>query len=485
MRDRPLRSGVVRLAPVIAAGAIALVTATAASAHAELLSTTPADGSVVARSPAQITLRFSEAVASSLGSVRVLGPNGEQVATGGVNKPSPSTLAVPITGQLAKGTYTVAWRAVSVDGHPLHGAFEFSVGKPSGAIAVVDDGETTQSTIVTFWIIRFLSLLLVLGAVGGSVALAFSLRDASEEIRKRIAGLIALGAGVLVPVSLAGLVLQGAEATGYGVLRAGRWDVLSDVLDTRFGHAWLARAFIAAVVAVVALAVRKGTDPWAVVLVAWALVPTVSLSGHAAVGGALEAFADLAHLAAAAIWTGGLAAVVVALFSLHGEDRWRLASKAVPRFSLLAGASVAVLIAAGLVSGYLEVRSWSGLWETTYGRLLLLKAGLLVGLIALGAYNRLVAVPQLRRGDVSRPVRRGFTRAVSAELMAMVVVVGLTASLIVQPPAKTQTTAAARPPDKPVRSSSISSSSGMIGLVVGLPVLGLTGLAIVSRRRRS
>ena len=472
----------VRLAPVIAAGAIALVTATAASAHAELLSTTPADGSVVARSPAQITLRFSEAVPSSLGSVRVFGPNAEQVATGAVNTPSPGTLAVPITGHLAKGTYTVAWRAVSDDGHPLHGAFAFSVGKPSGAIAVVDDGETTQSTVVTFWIVRFLSLLLVLGAVGGSVALASCLRDASEQPRKRIAGLIALAAGVLVPVSLAGLVLQGAEATGDGVLRAGRWDVLSDVLDTRFGHAWLARALIAAVVAVVALAVRKGTDPWAVVLVASALVPTVSLAGHAAVGGAVEAVADLAHLAAAAVWTGGLAAVVVALFSLHGEGRWRLASKAVPRFSLLAGASVAVLIAAGLVSGYLEVRSWSGLWETTYGRLLLLKAGLLVGLIALGAYNRLVAVPQLRRGDVSPGVRRGFTRAVSAELTAMVVVVGLTASLIVQPPAKQA--AAAGPSQESGRSSSISSSSGMIGLGVGLPVLGLTGLAIVGRRRR-
>ena len=79
----------VRLAPVIAAGAIALVTATAASAHAELLSTTPADGSVVATSPAQITLRFSEAVPSSLGSVRAFGPNAEQVATGAVNTPSP------------------------------------------------------------------------------------------------------------------------------------------------------------------------------------------------------------------------------------------------------------------------------------------------------------------------------------------------------------------------------------------------------------
>ena len=426
-----------RLVPLIAAGALALVTATAASAHAVLVSTTPADGSVVARSPAQITLRFSEPVASSLGSVRVFGPNGKQLSTGEVDRPSPDTLAVSITGRLAKGTHTVAWRAVSADGHPIHGAFAFSVGEPSGTIAVVDDGETSQSTVVADWIVRFLSLLLVLATAGGSISLASCLRDANERVRRRIAGSIAIAAGLLVPVSLAGLVLQGSEATGYGVLRAAHWDVLSDVLDTRFGHAWLARAAIAALVAVVALAVRRGLDPWAVALVAAALVPTVSLSGHAAIGAA-EAVADLAHLAAAAVWTGGLAAVVLGLFSLQGEDRWQLASRAVPRFSLLAVASVGVLIAAGIVSGYLEVRSWHGLWETTYGRLLLLKVGLLIGLIALGAYNRLVAVPQLRRGDVAPSVRRGFTRAVSTELAAMVVVVGLTASLVVQPPAKAQ-----------------------------------------------
>jgi copper transport protein len=324
----------------------------------------------------------------------------------------------------------------------VHGAFAFSVGKPSGATAVVDDVETSQSTVVADWIVRFLSLLLVLATVGGSVTLAVCLRDASEQIRKRIAGSIAIAAGLLVPVSLAGLVLQGSEATGHGVLRAAHWDVVSDVLETRFGHAWLARALIAAVVVAVALAVRRGLDPWAVALVAAALVPTVSLSGHAAVGGAAEAAADLAHLAAAAVWTGGLAAVVLGLFSLQGEDRWNFASRAVPRFSLLAGASVGVLIAAGIASGYLEVRSWHGLWETTYGRLLLLKVGLLIGLIALGAYNRLVAVPQLRRGEVAPSVRRGFTRAVSTELAAMVVVVGLTASLIVQPPANAQIAAA-------------------------------------------
>ena len=64
-----------------------------------------------------------------------------------------------------------------------------------------------------------------------------------------------------------------------------------------------------------------------------------------------------------------------------------LAADAVPRFSTMALVSVGALLAAGIVNGYLQVRGWSGLWNTTYGNLLLVKAGLLVPLIALGAYN--------------------------------------------------------------------------------------------------
>jgi copper transport protein len=434
-----LRSGALRLVPLVAASALALVTATAASAHAVLLSTTPTDGSAVAASPDRITLRFSEPVVTSLGSIRLFDADAGRRSTGSLSRPEPEIVEAPVDGRLGHGTYTVSWRVISADGHPVHGAFVFSVGHATGGLQPADvDVSTPEYVGDSFWIARFLSLLLVLATVGGSVSLAVCLRDASDRVRRRIAGSIAIGASLLVPLSLAGLVLEGSEASGYGVLRAARWDVVSEVLDTRFGQAWLARALIAVAVVVIALLVLRGLDPWAVALVSFALVPTLSLAGHAGVGGAVELVADLAHLGAAAVWTGGLAAIALALLSVHAEERWRLASRAVPRFSLLAFGSVALLIAAGLVSGYLEVRSWHGLWETTYGRLVLVKAGLLLGLLALGAYNRLVAVPRLRGGDVPGSVRRGFARAVSIELALMVVVIGLTASLVVQPPAKAQ-----------------------------------------------
>ena len=60
--------------------------------------------------------------------------------------------------------------------------------------------------------------------------------------------------------------------------------------------------------------------------------------------------------------------------------------------------AVAVLIAAGCVNGFLEVHSWAGLWETTYGRLLLVKVALLLPLLALGAFNNRCSRPSHQVG---------------------------------------------------------------------------------------
>jgi copper transport protein len=134
---------------------------------------------------------------------------------------------------------------------------------------------------------------------------------------------------------------------------------------------------------------------------------------------------------------GGLAFVVVALV-IAREDRWPLAASSVPRFSTMAVVSVAILLVAGTVNGYLQVRAWRGLWETEYGVLLLVKVGLVVVLLAFGAYNNRIAVPRLRAQIASAFERRRFLRFAGAELVVMTAVVGVTAALVNAPPARTE-----------------------------------------------
>jgi copper transport protein len=210
------------------------------------------------------------------------------------------------------------------------------------------------------------------------------------------------------------------------------------VLETRFGTVWLVQALLAVAAAVLLLAGRRIP-----VLVAAALVPaaaallTPSLSGHASVSGTIALVADVAHVAAGAVWVGGLAALTAALLWSAGE-RWQLATHAVPRFSGLAVIAVSWLIASGTVSGYLQVRALRGLWETTYGRLLLLKLALIVPLLLLGLYNNRRAVPRLREGIASLAERTRFLKTVGVELALMVSIVSVTAVLVSEPPARAE-----------------------------------------------
>lgn len=100
--------------------------------------------------------------------------------------------------------------------------------------------------------------------------------------------------------------------------------------------------------------------------------------------------------------------------------------------------SVVALITAGVVSAYLQIRTWSGLWETEYGLLVLAKITLLLPLLALGAYNNRYAVSRLRAGIASVLERRRFLRVTAVELGIMVAIVAVTAVLVNAEPARTE-----------------------------------------------
>jgi copper transport protein len=429
-----------RNALCLAASALAaLVIVSTGQAHAELIATTPRDGQVLSEAPPAVVLRFSEPLESSFATVEVRDPFGRRVDDRELTRVDPRTLKATIARMLPNGTYRVDWHVVSEDSHPIGGSFVFSVGAPSAGGPTTSGGGIGPPDYVDplFGFVRFLDFALLLLVAGGACAVAWPLAAAPRLLRARLLTMLAAWAGALVVVALLGIVLQGAKAGGYGLGEAVRWNSVSAVLDTRFGRAWSFQAAAAALAVLLALAARTrpGLVP-ALVAAGAALVMAPSLAGHAGSGSRLAAVADLAHLGAAAVWTGGLALVFVALL-VAGSERWQLAATAVPRFSRLAVASVAVLITAGVVNAYEELDSWSELWTTTYGRLLLVKLSLVVPLLALGAYNNRYSVPQLRTAASSPAERRRFLRAAAGELALIVGIVAVTAALVSEPPGRT------------------------------------------------
>jgi copper transport protein len=433
VQHRPARLLAVAFAAVLSA----LASPAPAAAHAVLVETQPANGTVLGAWPDRVFLRFNEPVDASLGALRVYDSDADRADSGRTSRPDAQTVAIELgSNPLARGTYTVAWRVVSADSHPIHGAFVFSVRTKSDTRGVIDqllkDDEVSREVSVGFTVTRFLGFALLLACIGGAIALFAVFRGIETPVRRTLHRVLGVLAFVLAALSLVGIAFQGASAGGFGLGEALSWDVFRAVLDTRFGEVWLLRAGLAAGLSLLAFAgVNAGFMlPFAVGL-AW----TAPAAGHANVAGALAFAMDLLHVLAASVWAGGLTLLLLGLL-LAGGDRWTLASVALPRFSLLALGSVAVLLVGGVTNGYLEVRAWSGLWETNYGRLLLAKSVIVLVLIGLGAYNNRRSVPRLRSASGSPAARKGFIRAAGAEVALFVVAIGVTAVLVAEPPAK-------------------------------------------------
>jgi copper resistance protein C len=122
-----LRKAVTRvLAGTVLAGALALGWQAPALAHDKLVSTSPKDGAALEAAPNEVVLTYNEAVQTSFANVVVAGPGGTNIAEG---KPQVvgNKVTQPLKSEAPNGTYTVSWRVVSSDGHPINGTFTYSI----------------------------------------------------------------------------------------------------------------------------------------------------------------------------------------------------------------------------------------------------------------------------------------------------------------------------------------------------------------------
>ena len=105
-----------------------------ASAHAYLIKTVPAASGVLDVPPPNVQLTYDEAVEPRFAIISVTNAAGKQETTGPVSRSpaNPDTLVVPLRPHLPEGWYLIYWRAISVDGHPVQGAFTYAVGPNPG-----------------------------------------------------------------------------------------------------------------------------------------------------------------------------------------------------------------------------------------------------------------------------------------------------------------------------------------------------------------
>ena len=391
-----------------------------ASAHAQLEWTRPVQSSVVSISPTQVVLHFGEPVEIDFGSLRVIGPNGQRVDDGGTHHPpgDSHSVAISLPSHLSRGTYVVAWRVISADSHPVHGAFVFSVGSTTGAakanaLANILSNESGSTAVgVIYWFIRFAAFVGLEFLVGIAFMVAVVWRIGAGS--GRVGRMLWASWIILLASTVLGIAIQGVYAAALPLTDIVRPSLIGEVLQTHFGKIELLRlallvAFVPVILGLRGRIDRPGTRwRWLIPLGAAlgiALLFTPGLAGHAATGSdvGLGLSLDVFHLLAAAVWLGGLALLAALLLpGLPDGDRppdiWPIAVSV----SAIAFSAVVVVVGTGVVQSIRQVGSLYALFNTAYGRTLLVKIALVILLVGVGALSRRIVLGRWGMRSVGR-----------------------------------------------------------------------------------
>jgi copper transport protein len=372
----------------------------------------------VRRAPNRILLRFTEPVEASSSGLVLLGWDGRTVTLVPERNPADVAAFAAELPTLDAGGYRVQWRTLSADGHPVEGSFVFYVGSrgatlpPAPAERAMEEAAAPAMRILAA-ALRGLGVG-ALAALYGLLLIVTRIGSTGEERMRRLALRLAWAAPILLAAHAVAWAVYargpgGGEPLGhllFGML-PGRVEVI------RAGLALLALWALA-------LARRPGLA----LCFAAAAVGASGFTGHsAAIHPAWTVPAKAIHVAAVAVWTGGLA--VLFLTTRRDADHRALAV----RVSSLSLAAVVALAATGVLQALLFAPGLGLLARSAYGAVLLAKLVGMAVLVAIGARNRYRLVPRLPAEDA----RVSLRRAVGWELIVMSLVL-LAAGLLAYVP---------------------------------------------------
>jgi putative copper export protein/mono/diheme cytochrome c family protein len=266
-----------------------------------------------------------------------------------------------------------------------------------------------------------------------------------ERLDRQICAIAWSGLAVFFVSAAVWLLLVAAEVSGQTPAEAFGSGALATLLtSTRFGHVWIARVAVALAVCFYLLRAKPDAQPvWlrgCAAALAAILLGALALAGHGGATpgttGVVHLAADGAHAIAAGAWVGGLLPFALVLAAARGAGEppaLAVARDATRRFSNLGLASVATLLATGIVNTIFLAGSVAALLGTTYGQLLVLKIILFLAMVQIAAVNRLELTPQLFTGSAA-PAMRRLQRNALTEARLGLGIIGIVGALGSIPP---------------------------------------------------
>ena len=424
-------------------GAGVVGSANPVEAHAGLKSSQPAASSVLEKSPKEIVLKFAEQVEISFGSIRLFDANSNLIVL-----PAPNygftndvvdakTVRVNVP-DLEPGSYLVIWRVVSVDSHPVQGAFGFQIGSRGKNLAalgveVLSNSSASNFVKAVMGFARWLSFLGVMVLVG-AMLLATQVTGVSR-IGKIIYGSLI----VAVFGSLLVLMMQAPYALGNSMGIVQLFSSVNEVLKTRLGTWLLVRVVALLFISIIIYKRDLHQKPiWRMAATIFVVVvfATFSISGHPGMRqfSALSIGTDIVHFACVSAWMGGLVTMV-----LLGR-KWQSESpKVISWFSFMATIAMPIMVVTGVAQAWRMMEGFQNLFSTTYGTVLSIKVVLVVIAIAAGTKARQIF--KGKKVDIEDLKKIKFSQTIVVESVIGLVVLAVTAVLVSVPPLSVDTSA--------------------------------------------
>lgn len=407
---------------IVAAVVGALATAAAASAHASVVTSSPADGTHLEGSPDVLTFDLTEPVTLVEESAQLIDIDGARYPFASANlEGGRQRIVLQLAQSVPDGSYLATARVVSADTHVVSLSIRFAVGEAQpGQWAEGDDDAAAVNPYVVYPVKIAVYLGLVLSA---GLLLASRWVGSETTDTPRLTSVYRFGAALLALGLLGRLAILATEQAGSlrAISASGWWTVVT----TPFG-----------VVTVIAVAVScllaARESPRVGLVHAGVAIVAVSLGGH---GGSTELWplpliSTVIHVYAVAVWLGGIAAIALVWRPIPNLDTWHR----------VAVWHVILVITAGGVLAVLQVRPAAALLTTSYGLILLTKVTLVAGAVvtAYFVWRHYRQEPDTPSESVVVQTR---TRRVVAEATLVVLVVVVTSSLSTLTPAKDSYTA--------------------------------------------
>jgi len=379
-----------------------------ASAHAYVVKSNPVENETLKKAPTVVKIEFDEDIqVSHFNTLFVRDTSGKRVdlKDAHIDKRNKKLLEAGVKENLKDGLYSIQWKAISADGHPIQGVIPFQIGlTEAGAddVQVEEMGYVPQIDMIMERGVLYTSFSLFLGVLFFNLIIYKGNVIEVHSRSKRIIWISLIGIFISL---LCNLPLQAKINADVSWLEAFDPLLLKETLQLSvFGYVWITQmALISVLIIVTYFALKReklsSFKVWSIpILLFIGLLVMKAFNSHA-FGLKFKDIAvvmDFLHLFAASLWVGGLSSIILLL--RKEDDKWTTYWDAIKRFSTWATGAVIVIVLTGLFNSTFFIPTIHSLFDTKYGLALLAKILLFVFMGILGIIHYVKGKMRARQG---------------------------------------------------------------------------------------